>query len=456
METFLIKAVQLIAALAFLVIIHEFGHFIFARIFGIKVEKFYMFFNPWFSLFKYKPKPKKSADPNKTSWRDTEYGIGWIPLGGYVKIAGMIDESMDKEQMSQPEQPWEFRAKPAYQRLLVMIGGVLFNFILAIIIYACIAFHWGESYIRFQDAKAGMEFCETAHKYGFVDGDIPLYADGEILDKADGDAVTKILMAKEVVVLRDGKETKIILPDNQFIFDANSEIEEKRIPFMTYQVPVVIKEIQKDMPAAEAGMQAGDSIISVSGISTPSFTKFTKVLSENKGKTVSIVYDRAGTFDTTSVNISEEGVVGIMLKPITEMYPVVYQKYSLLGSIPKGIQMGVDRLTGYVSSLKLIFTKQGAKSVGGFGAIGSIFPEKWNWLQFWEITAFLSVALAIMNILPIPALDGGHVLFLLWEIVTRRKPGEKFLEYAQMAGMLFLLLLLIYANGNDIYRFLLK
>lgn len=456
METFLIKAAQLIAALAFLVIIHEFGHFIFARIFGIKVEKFYLFFNPWFSLYKYKPKAKEGSDPNKTSWRDTEYGIGWVPLGGYVKIAGMIDESMDKEQMAKPEHPWEFRSKPAYQRLMVMIGGVLFNFLLAIIIYAGISFYWGDSYIRFKDAKAGMEFCDTAHKYGFVDGDIPLYADGELLEKYDGNAKTKILLAKEVVVLRDGKEVTINLPGEQFLFDVNAEMENSHTDFMGFRMPVVVKDTEHGMPAFEAGMQQGDSILAVAGVETPSFTIFTKVLSENSGKEVPIVFDRNGQIDTVAVTLTDGGKLGIALKSIGEMYPVVREKYSLLGSIPKGAKMGVDKLTGYVSSLKLIFSKEGAKSVGGFGAIGSIFPEKWNWLQFWEITAFLSVALAIMNILPIPALDGGHVLFLIWEIITRRKPSEKFLEYAQFAGMLFLLILLIYANGNDIYRFLLK
>ena len=275
METFLIKALQLMLALAILVTIHEFGHYIFARIFGVKVEKFYLFFDPWFSLYKYKPKKAANADPDKSTWRDTEYGIGWLPLGGYVKIAGMIDESMDKEQMAQPVKPWEFRAKPAYQRLLIMIAGVLFNFILAMVIYAGVVYHWGESYVLFKDATAGMAYCESAHSIGFVDGDIPLTADGEQLDYLTGDNIMKMVTAKEVTVMRNDSTVTIPIPDG-FALKANKEIEESKSFFMTYRMPVVVLSTENGMGASKAGLQEGDAIMSVNGIATPSFDLFSK------------------------------------------------------------------------------------------------------------------------------------------------------------------------------------
>ncbi|MDD2961979.1 MAG: RIP metalloprotease RseP [Muribaculaceae bacterium] len=454
METFLIKAVQLMLAFAILVTFHEFGHYLFSRIFGVRVEKFYLFFNPWFTLFKYKPK-RKDNNPNKSSWRDTEYGIGWLPLGGYVKIAGMIDESMDKEQMQKPAQPWEFRSKPALQRLLIMVAGVVFNFILAIIIYASIVFSWGEEFIRFRDATQGMEYSEAAHNVGFQDGDIPLFADGDILEYPSNDVMLKMVMAKQVNVLRNSNDTVSINIPEDFAFRIENETRDNKF-FMYYSIPVVVSEIEKGKGAAEAGLLKGDQIVSVNNTPTASFSKFTKELMAHKGETVGIQYLRNNKLQNSDIKISEGGKIGIMLTPISDIYPVEYVKYSFLESIPRGIEMGVDKLVGYVSQMKLIFTKEGAQSIGGFGAIGNIFPETWDWLQFWNITAFLSVILAFMNILPIPALDGGHVFFLLYEIITRRQPSEKFLEYAQMAGMAFLFALLIYANGNDIYRFFFK
>lgn len=457
METFLIKAVQLMLALAILVVFHEFGHYIFARIFGIKVEKFYLFFNPWFTLFKYKPKQKKTEDGvEKSSWRDTEFGIGWLPLGGYVKIAGMIDESMDKEQMKQPVKSWEFRSKPAYQRLLVMTAGVIFNFILAIIIYSGIVYTWGEEYLPFRNAKEGMMYCEAAKQIGFQDGDIPLFADGETLEALSGDDLMKIMMAKKVDVLRNNKDTVSIAIPQDLVFRVNKEVEAGGTKFMFYRLPVVISDTQPGTGAAKAGLIKGDRIIGVNNISTPTFETFKKVLDDNAGKTIPVKYLRNGkTFDSNVV-LSETGTMGILLTQITDIYPTTTLSYSIFESVPRGIEMGVDKLTGYVSQMKLIFTKDGAQSVGGFGALGSIFPEEWSWEQFWSITAFLSVVLAFMNILPIPVLDGGHVLFLAYEMITRRQPSEKFLEYAQMAGMGFLMLLLVYANGNDIYRFFFK
>ena len=457
METFLMKAVQLIAAFALLVLIHEFGHYLFSRIFNVKVEKFYLFFNPWFTIYKYKPKKKapKEGEEEKMTWRDTEYGIGWLPLGGYCKIAGMIDESMDKEQMKQPAKPWEFRSKPAWQRLLIMIGGVLFNFILAIVIYAGIIYTWGEKYIPFRNATEGMMYCESAHKIGFIDGDIPLLADGKELESYNGDELMKMLDSKVVTVLRNKKDTvNINIPDG-FIFTANKEAEEGTM-FMAYRLPVVVSDIQPGMGAAKAGLSKHDSIVSINDVPTLTFDIFKAELDKNAGKNVRIGYMRNGTHAESSVEVDGAGKIGIMLTPLTDIYATITHDYSILASIPRGIELGVEKLTSYVSQMKYVFTSEGAKNLGGFGAIGNIFPETWNWEQFWSITAFLSVILAFMNILPIPALDGGHVLFLLYEIITRRQPSEKFLEYAQMAGMAFLFALLLFANGNDIYRFFFK
>ena len=455
MESFLIKAAQLIAAFALLVIIHEFGHYIFARIFGIKVEKFYMFFDPWFSLLKFKPRkkaPKYDKDGNeKASWRDTEYGIGWIPLGGYVKIAGMIDESMDKEQMSKPAQPWEFRSKPAYQRLLVMIAGVLMNFILAIIIYAGIAFYWGEKYIPYDKAYEGMDFAPAAIEAGFRNGDIPLMADGKKIEVSDPNHILDMVEADTVTVLRAHTDSvKIAIPEN-FIFRLNDDKG-----FFTYRLPVVVGGLVNGEPAIKAGLKEGDQIVSINSVPTRAYKEFTEELAKNGGKRVTMGIERNGTPMDVDITPTENGKIGIQLTPITDVYPVEIRNYGLFESIHKGWEIGTDKLSSYIGSMKYVATSEGVKSLGGFGAIGSLFPEKWNWLSFWEITAFLSVVLAFMNILPIPALDGGHIMFLLYEIISRRKPSEKFMEYAQIAGMCFLFLLLIYANGNDLYRFFLK
>ncbi|MCM1517022.1 MAG: RIP metalloprotease RseP [Pseudoflavonifractor sp.] len=456
METFLIKAAQLIVALSFLVIIHEFGHYVFARIFGIKVEKFYLFFNPWFSLFKYKPKkaskPRLNSDGSeRATWRDTEYGIGWLPLGGYVKIAGMIDESMDKEQLAKPAQPWEFRSKPAYQRLLVMIGGVLFNFILAILIYAGIAFWWGEKHIPLDKAYAGMAFNQTAREAGFRDGDILLSADGKKLDASE-QFMLEMAEARVVDVLRGKDTVSVNIPEN---FVLKLDKDTTGVPFVTYRMPVVVASAVSKT-SIDAGLVSGDRIVSVDSVDTPSFTEFTEALHASAGREVMLGVVRDGSRVELPVTPDDAGKIGIQLKPITEVYPTVSTQYGFFSAFPKGWQLGTDMLSNYVGSMKYVFTKEGAQSLGGFGAIGSIFPEKWNWLSFWEITAFLSVALAFMNIIPIPALDGGHVMFLLYEMITRRKLSDKVMEYAQMAGMAFLIILLLYANGNDIFRFFFK
>lgn len=466
MEVFFIKALQLIAALAFLVVIHEFGHYIFARMFGIKVEKFYLFFNPWFSLFKWKPKKKKvELDKNgeeKATWRDTEYGIGWLPLGGYVKIAGMIDESMDKEQMAQPMKPWEFRAKPAWQRLLVMVAGVLFNFILAILIYAGIAWTWGNKYVPLEKATEGMDYSEVALAAGFQNGDIPIKADDKQLDVSESNCLYLMADAKTVTVLRkaesdsvlmtQGRELKrdtvtIAMPE-QFVL----QLTENNAQVMAYRLPVVVKAVQGGSAAADAGLEEGDRIVGVGGMPTPSYGELQQALAANAEKETPLSVIRDGNVVNLTATPSSDGKLGFNLAALTDVYPVVFEKYSFIESFPKGWDLGTTTLSTYVSSMKHVFTADGAKQIGGFGAIGGMFPETWNWLSFWEITAFLSVVLAFMNLIPIPGLDGGHVLFLLWEVITRRKVSEKVLEYAQMAGMIFLFTLLLYANGADIVR----
>ncbi len=440
METFLIKAAQLICALSLLVIIHELGHFMWARIFKIRVEKFYIFFNPWFSLAKWKP--KKS---------DTEWGIGWLPLGGYVKIAGMIDESMDTEQLASEPKPWEFRSKPAWQRLLVMTGGVLNNFILAIIIYAGIAFWWGEKTIPFQNAYEGMDFTPAMQALGFRNGDILLEADGRTLDSRERSVAFKMLEAREVTVLRNHRDTVAIrLPEGAILTIPEND------PLMAIRVPVYVKQIMPGEPAAEAGLQVGDRIIAVGDSLTPAFTELSPALLAYKGKPTELTLLRGNDTIRVVATPTEAGKLGFGLKTPAEIFDVEITVYNPLQAIPVGVRNGTEMLTTYVGSLKHLFTKEGAESIGGFGAIGNLFPAAWDWRTFWEMTAFLSIILAFMNIIPIPALDGGHVMFLLWEAVTRRKPSDKVLEYAQMAGMFLLIALLIYANSNDIYRFLIK
>ncbi|MBD5349078.1 MAG: RIP metalloprotease RseP [Bacteroides sp.] len=495
METFLIKAAQLILAFAILVIIHEFGHFLFARIFGVRVEKFYIFFDPWTEIFKWKPKKyfgffgktkklksapanevapdatknqdlsstngsasEKTTEKKNSFWGDTEYGIGWLPLGGYCKIAGMIDESMDTEQMKQPAQEWEFRSKPAWQRLLIMIAGVLFNFLLAIVIYAGIVYATGEKYVPLDEAKMGMQFSGEARKIGFHNGDIPLLADGKPLSNP-AEARMEIIQAKEVTVLRNGNEKVTIQIPEKFIFalDKEAKSDTATVNFMNYRVPVVVSQVTPGEGGAKAGIRTGDNIIAIDSVSTPSLYEFFTTLPGHDNGTINVTLVRKnnGVTDTivTPVKLSSTSKMGIGLDiDPSSHFKYEEKRYGLFESVPRGVSIGTERLVSYAKSMKMVFTKEGANSIGGFGSIGSIFPEKWDWIAFWNIAAFLSVALAFMNILPIPALDGGHVMFLLYEVIFRRKPSEKFMERAQIVGMTILLLLLIYANGMDIVR----
>lgn len=457
-------------AISLLVLLHEGGHFFFSKLFGVRVEKFYLFFDPWFSLFKFKP--KKS---------DTTYGIGWLPLGGYCKISGMIDESMDTEQMKQPAQPYEFRSKPAWQRLLIMIGGVLVNFLLALFIYAMCLFTWGEDYIRPKDMAQGMLFNKEAKALGFQDHDILVGTNlGEFKD-AKADMYRGLANATEVYVIRDGKQLTINTPGD---LDLLSML--KNVPmFVQPYVPAVVDSVSPKSAAERMGLQKSDRILSLNGKQIDSFSAFTyeagrstdmftcaqthadtvKALAavltverQVEGKTDTLTLK--GQFDAVSAGgfspLSKGEPMRLMLgyMPQQPQYKVTHIDYGFFESFPAGVKYGCKVLSGYVGDMKYLFSAEGAKSLGGFGAIGSLFPSQWDWHSFWLMTAFLSIILAFMNILPIPALDGGHVLFLLYEMIARRKPSENFMIYAEYIGIGVLLLLMVMANLNDILRFL--
>ena len=446
METFLIRALQLMMSLSLLVIIHEGGHFFFAKLFKVRVTKFYLFFDPWFSLFKFKPKNS-----------ETEYGVGWLPLGGYVQIAGMVDETQNSEDLNHPVQDWEFRAKPAWQRLLIMVGGVMMNFLLALFIYSMILFKWGDQYVSLQDMTHGMEFNERAEEIGFRDGDILLSADDQPLQRFNVDMLRAITEARVVKVNRAGQEVEVYMPEVSLL-----DIAKDNPAFVEPLLPNVVDSVMPGRPFAEVGIQSGDVLLAVNETPVSSYNVFVSKLAElreeaeaegKKTAEFTLVYSRAGVQDTLAVQTDTLFMVGATSKALAD-YKVTTKEYGFFESFPAGIALGVNTLKGYVNDMKYVFTKEGAKSVGGFGTIGSIFPSVWDWHRFWEMTAFLSIILAFMNILPIPALDGGHVLFLLYEIIARRKPSDKFMERAQMVGMILLFGLLIWANFNDVVRFL--
>lgn len=442
METFLIKALQLILSLSILVLVHEFGHFIFARIFKVRVEKFYLFFDPWFSLFKFKPKNS-----------ETEYGLGWLPLGGYCKISGMIDESMDKEQMALPPQPYEFRSKSAGKRLMIMVAGVLFNFLLALFIYSMVLYTWGDTYLPLKNMKAGMNYSETFQQVGFRDGDILLKADDAELERFGEQSFRQVVEAKTITVLREGMETVIPMPDDMM----QRVMRDKKGFADPFRFPMVVRELEsKSSPAAAAGLLPKDSVVSINGVATPLFEDVSVVLSQNKNADITVGFYRNGMPESLTLRTDTAGKMGVFVMLPNDMYPTVTRTYGFFESFPAGVMLGVNTLKGYVNDMKYVFTKEGASSLGGFGTIGGMFPAEWDWRVFWQRTAFLSIILAFMNILPIPALDGGHVMFLLYEVVARRKPSDKFLEYAQITGMFLLFALLIYANGNDLFRAIFK
>ena len=436
-----IKVLQFFMSLSLLVAIHEFGHFIMARVFKIRVEKFYIFFDPWFSLFKWKR-------------GDTEYGVGWLPLGGYVKIAGMIDESMDLEQMQAPVQPYEFRAKPAWQRFMVMIAGVVMNILLAMMIYTGIRYAYGESYMANEDVKWGYVFNESAERMGFRDGDKFVSVDGEAIDDVN-EVRSKLLLTKEdrhVVVDRAGEQVAFTIPFEQMLeMRRNREYED----LYALRLPFFIDSLAS-ASAIDAGLQVGDQVVALNGEETIGVQEITDKLQQHKSDTVTLTVLRSGVANELVVPINEEGKMGVMFKG--DVFQPRTRTFTLLQAIPAGVSLALETVADYWQQLKLIFQPKTKmyEELGGFIAIGNIFPSEWDWLRFWTMTAFLSVILAVMNILPIPGLDGGHALFTLWEMITGRKPSDKFLEIMQYIGFAILFALLIYANGNDIYRLFTK
>ena len=455
MEIFLIKLLQFMLAISILVLLHEGGHFFFSKLFGVRVEKFFLFFDPWFHLFQFKP--RKS---------DTTYGIGWLPLGGYCKIAGMIDESFDTDQMQKPAEPWEFRSKPAWQRLLIMIGGVLVNFLLALFLYAMCLFTWGDDYVKPKDMPLGMKFNKEAKALGFQDRDILVGTDQGEFKKFGADMFRDMATAHKAYVIRDGKQVSIDMPGDLDLLDMFKSTP----PFMTQFIEARVDSVLSGSLAEHMGFRKGDIITSLNGKRITSFNDFQYEVGriddvldyakthQDSLKALTVTVTLARQAGEQTCKLTRKGVLKDDLKfgcwPQLPADKVTHIEYGFLESFPAGIKYGCNVLSGYVGDMKYIFSAEGAKSLGGFGAIGSMFPDVWNWHKFWLMTAFLSIILAFMNILPIPALDGGHVLFLLYEMITRRKPSENFMIRAEYIGIGILMLLMIVANLNDVLRWI--
>ena len=435
----LIKILQLVLALSILVLIHEFGHFLFARIFKIRVEKFYLFFDPWFSLFKYKPKNS-----------DTEYGIGWLPLGGYCKICGMIDESMDKEALAKEPQPWEYRSKPAWQRFFVIFGGVFFNFILAILIYTGIMYAWGEQYIKNSDVTTGIYANELAREMGFRNGDrIISFNDVEPDKFTDLQVDLLRTQATRAKVLRGGDTVTLELDPVYIPSVLNTP------GMFSYGIPFEVQEIPDSSINAASGLMPKDRVLAINGEDCAMFYQVQEVLARHKGDSIVATVARGNEITLVPLATDTLGRIQVAVNAnLEDFYTITQKEYSLFSAIPAGIRKASVTVANYFKELKLIFSPktEAYKSVGSFITIGKIFPGTWDWHSFWNITAFLSVMLAVLNILPIPALDGGHLVFTIYEMITGRKPSDKFLEYAQTVGMILLLGLMVLAFGNDIFR----
>ena len=425
-------------SLSILVVFHELGHFVAAKIFKTRVEKFYLFFNPWFQLFKFQ-------------FKETEYGIGWLPLGGYVKISGMIDESMDKEQMKQPPQPYEFRSKPAWQRLIIMLGGVTVNILLAIAIYIVMLFSWGEKYLPTSEVKYGITVDSLAYEMGLRNGDQIVSIDNKAVEEFHKIPATIIIEeAKTIQVLRDGQSFNLEIPAG-FL---NRLIHHRKADLIGIRFPFIIGDFTKDSPAKAAGLEVNDKIVAINDVSVAYFDEFREQIKQHKGQEVPISVVRNGDTISKTVAVAPEGVIGVYPQNLSDIFNLKEKNYTLIEAIPAGTAKAFDGVSSYVKQMRLLFSPEvkAYESIGGFITIGSIFPSTWDWQAFWSLTAFLSIMLAILNVLPIPALDGGHVMFLFYEIIARRKPSDKFLEYAQVVGMVILFGLLIFANGNDILR----
>ena len=486
MDIFLIRLLQFMLAISLLVLLHELGHFTFAKLFKVRVSRFYLFFNPKFHLLstydtwvrrllKLKPEvvPEKEIEETdkdgkvtktvKKEYVGTEYGLGWLPLGGYCAIDGMIDETNQK--LSEETHPWEFRTKPVWQRLLIMVGGVLVNFLLALFIYAMILFHWGDTYIPVKDMTLGMKFNNEAKALGFKDGDILVGTEKGVFKDFSADLYRNISEAKRVDIIRDGKQLSLSLPGDLNLLD----MLKSEPSFVRPLLPAVIDSVIPETPAAKIGLLKGDKIIAINGKAVDSYNEFTDQIGvledvlataktpadSMKARSASVVVERANSqTDTLNIVLTADLKMGFVVQSLTSIYKPYTREYGFFESIPAGIKYGWNVLAGYVDDMKYVFTADGAKSLGGFGAIGSLFPPVWDWYLFWKMTAFLSIILAFMNILPIPALDGGHVLFLLYEAITRRKPSEQFMIRAEYVGFGILILLMVVANLNDILRWL--
>lgn len=472
----MIQAIQLILALSFLVLIHELGHFTFARIFHVRVEKFYMFFNPWISLVRFKKFDGKwhvkfFAPNEDQNWNqhpeNTEWGIGWLPFGGYCAIAGMVDETHSTDDLAKEPQQWEFRSKPAWQRLLIILGGILVNFVGALVIFSMLLWHWGQDTLPLRNVTTGLYYSEIMQAEGFEQQDKILTIDG-VEPQELSDVVQAVIIEgkRDVIVLR-GKDTiRLSLSDDlgtrylaqQNAFDkaerekhrADRNYQKRRYVLIAEWIPCVVDTVLPDNAAFFAGLQKGDSIVAVNSVPTPCYIQLTEELQRHPCDSVTIDYYRQGALQQAHLFIGDQGKIGIAAK--FDIFELEHTDYSFLQAIPAGIKYGWDILEMYVKQFRLVFTKEGAQSLGGFGAIGSMFPAFWSWYAFWHMTAFLSLILAFMNFLPIPALDGGYILFLLVEIITRRKPSDKFLERANEVGFWLLLALLIFANGNDLLK----
>lgn len=435
-----IKIFQLLLSLSILVIVHEFGHFAAAKIFKTRVEKFYLFFNPWFSVFKF-------------NFRGTEYGMGWLPLGGYVKISGMIDESLDKEAMKLPPQHWEFRSKPAWQRLIIMLGGVIMNVVLAFLIYIVMLTAYGEQYLPTSEAnRYGIATDSLARSFGFMNGDKILAVEDHYVEDFNKIPLTIILeKARSVEIERNGNKKKIELPEGAI----GQLIKHKSPFFISARIPFVVEGFPETSPAKEAGLLPGDRLLSINGELAAYFQDFREKIQQYKGQEVSIGAIRGSDTLYLSLTVPEAGFIGVFPKQQMDAFFDLSQvDYNFFTAIPAGVTKTVDGIGGYLKQLKLLFSPEvkAYESVGGFITIGSIFPAQFHWESFWRLTAFLSIMLAVLNLLPIPALDGGHVAFLMYEIVARRKPSDKFMEVAQIIGMVLLLGLMVFANGNDIVK----
>lgn len=439
----MIMIAQLVVSLAILIVLHEAGHFFPAKLFKTRVEKFYLFFDPWFSLFKYKK-------------GDTEYGIGWLPLGGYVKISGMIDESMDKEQMKKPPQPWEFRSKPAWQRLIIMLGGVFVNFILGFFIFGMILWHYGETYLPAENITTGIYADSLGREIGLQTGDRILSIGDRPFERfSDRELIRGIVIdqASSLTVERDGRRVEIPIEDRFVNILASSDMRNQQL--FTARFPFQVAQVAPDSPAEKAGLREGDQVLNFDGQTIRYFDEFVELAQQNAGQNVVLDIKRGdGSIASVDIGLTDEGTIGVYPMPPSHFFELDTREYGFFEAMPAGVNQGVTFLTDQIKAFGQMFSGRikASDSLGGFGTITSLFPSEWIWADFWRVTAILSLILGFMNLLPIPALDGGHVMFLLYEMISGRKPSDKFMEYATIIGFLIVIALVLYANGLDVMR----